>query len=188
MQGIPENLGIIPLTVDYIFDHIKKSDREFLLRVSYMEIYNEEIGDLLSNMQKLKVHHDVKRGIYVGHLKEEIITSKEQVLDLMDLGQNNRKIGETGMNEKSSRSHSIFKIIIESRDRLERKSTGAVKVSTLNLVDLAGSERISNTKAEGMRKIEGAHINKSLLGKFHQNLFKKFDFNLIFEKLKLWGK
>eukprot|EP00026_Physarum_polycephalum_P000195 Phypoly_transcript_00195.p1 GENE.Phypoly_transcript_00195~~Phypoly_transcript_00195.p1 ORF type:complete len:2011 (-),score=530.90 Phypoly_transcript_00195:36-5696(-) len=151
-----------------IFSHIESSNREFLLRVSYMEIYNEVIQDLLNPEAKnLKIHEDIEKGIYVGGIKEAIVVSAEQVLALMQSGEDRRHVGATNMNEHSSRSHTIFRMVIESRERStggDRKSVdGAVKVSMLNLVDLAGSERIAHTGAEGIRQKEGGHINKSLL-------------------------
>ncbi|XP_038905073.1 kinesin-like protein KIN-7O isoform X2 [Benincasa hispida] len=136
--------------------------------MSYMEIYNEEINDLLvPEHRKLQIHESLERGIYVAGLREEIVASSEQVLDLMEFGESHRHIGETNMNLYSSRSHTIFRMIIESRDKVEDGDTGnscdAVRVSVLNLVDLAGSERAAKTGAEGIRLKEGSHINKSLM-------------------------
>ncbi|KAK2991263.1 hypothetical protein RJ640_023677 [Escallonia rubra] len=165
------------------FFSFQQKDREFLLRMSYMEIYNEEINDLLApEHRKLQIHESielmfrcnqlqltfhVKRGIYVAGLREEIVASPEQVLDFMAFGESHRHIGETNMNVYSSRSHTIFRMIIESRDKTEDEDTNsscdAVRVSILNLVDLAGSERAAKTGAEGVRLKEGSHINKSLM-------------------------
>ncbi|CAJ1972094.1 unnamed protein product, partial [Sphenostylis stenocarpa] len=147
---------------------LKDVDREFLLRMSYMEIYNEEINDLLApEHRKLQIHENLERGIYVAGLREEIVASPEQVLNLMEFGESHRHIGETNMNLYSSRSHTIFRMIIESKDRSEDEESGsscdAVRVSVLNLVDLAGSERAAKTGAEGVRLKEGSHINKSLM-------------------------
>ncbi|KAH9299114.1 hypothetical protein KI387_030796, partial [Taxus chinensis] len=143
-------------------------DREFLLRMSYMEIYNEEINDLLApEHRKLQVHESLERGIFVAGLREEIVASPEHVLQLMESGESHRHIGETNMNVYSSRSHTIFRMVIESRDKNADDSVGmscdAVRVSVLNLVDLAGSERAAKTGAEGTRLKEGSHINKSLM-------------------------
>ncbi|XVE60984.1 hypothetical protein DITRI_Ditri06bG0004400 [Diplodiscus trichospermus] len=140
--------------------------------MSYMEIYNEEINDLLApEHRKLQIHESIERGIYVAGLREEIVASPQQVLDFMEFGESHRHIGETNMNLHSSRSHTIFRMIIESRDRTEdgdgdgdtASSCDAVRVSVLNLVDLAGSERAAKTGAEGVRLKEGSHINKSLM-------------------------
>ncbi|XP_022935551.1 kinesin-like protein KIN-7O [Cucurbita moschata] len=169
MRGSPTEPGIIPLAVNNLFDVIHQdADREFLLRMSYMEIYNEEINDLLvPEHRKLQIHESLERGIYVAGLREEIVASSDQVLDLMEFGESHRHIGETNMNLYSSRSHTIFRMIIESRDKVEDGDTGnscdAVRVSVLNLVDLAGSERAAKTGAEGIRLKEGSHINKSLM-------------------------
>ncbi|KAL2963334.1 hypothetical protein AAZX31_17G196000 [Glycine max] len=169
MRGTKAEPGVIPLAVHDLFQIIQQDvDREFLLRMSYMEIYNEEINDLLApEHRKLQIHENLERGIYVAGLREEIVASPEQILDLMEFGESHRHIGETNMNVYSSRSHTIFRMIIESRDRSEDGGSGsscdAVRVSVLNLVDLAGSERAAKTGAEGVRLKEGSHINKSLM-------------------------
>ncbi|KAK4404781.1 Kinesin-like protein KIN-7O [Sesamum angolense] len=106
------------------------------------------------------------RGFNAG-LREEIVASADQVLELMEFGESHRHIGETNMNVYSSRSHTIFRMIIESREKTDDAeaefSCDAVRVSVLNLVDLAGSERAAKTGAEGVRLKEGSHINKSLM-------------------------
>ncbi|KAJ4755936.1 Kinesin-like protein [Rhynchospora pubera] len=170
MNGSEMDPGIIPLAIKDIFDTIHKtSEREFLIRVSYMEIYNEEINDLLVlESQKLPIHENLERGVYVAGIREEIVSNAEQVLQLLKLGEENRHFGETNMNARSSRSHTIFRMVIESRAKEEDSFkedtiTDAVRVSVLNLVDLAGSERIAKTGAEGVRLKEGKHINKSLM-------------------------
>ncbi|XP_057849387.2 kinesin-like protein KIN-7L isoform X2 [Cryptomeria japonica] len=170
MQGSPEDPGIIRLAVYNVFKNIELiTDREFLIRVSYMEIYNEEINDLLAHEnQKLQVHENLERGIFVAGLREEIVNSPDQVFELVELGEVHRHVGETNMNARSSRSHSIFRMVIESRVKdAERNGSSydkdAVRVSVLNLVDLAGSERVAKTGAGGVRLKEGTHINKSLM-------------------------
>ncbi|XP_057548891.1 kinesin-like protein KIN-7O isoform X2 [Amaranthus tricolor] len=169
MRGSSSEPGVIPLAVRELFDIIHEvPDREFLLRMSYLEIYNEEINDLLvPEHRRLQIHESLDRGIYVAGLREEIVASPDQVLDLMEFGESHRHIGETNMNLYSSRSHTIFRMIIESRDKSgdeeSSDSCDAVRVSVLNLVDLAGSERAAKTGAEGVRLKEGSHINKSLM-------------------------
>ncbi|KAL5708553.1 hypothetical protein ACHQM5_019338 [Ranunculus cassubicifolius] len=169
MRGSDVEPGVIRLSVHDLFDIIQEdAEREFLLRMSYMEIYNEEINDLLApEHRKLQIHENIERGIFVAGLKEEIVAAPEQVISLMEFGESHRHIGETNMNLYSSRSHTIFRMIIESRIRNEDDTVGttcdAVRVSVLNLVDLAGSERAAKTGAEGMRLKEGSHINKSLM-------------------------
>ncbi|KAM0843491.1 hypothetical protein ACQ4PT_057675 [Festuca glaucescens] len=169
MRGSANEPGIIPLAVHDLFRSIQEHlDREFLVRMSYMEIYNEEINDLLvPEHRKLQIHENYERGIHVAGLREEIVTYPEQVLDFVSFGESHRHIGETNMNVYSSRSHTIFRMVIESREKADETEAGdscdAVRVSVLNLVDLAGSERAAKTGAEGVRLKEGSHINKSLM-------------------------
>ncbi|KAF7150475.1 hypothetical protein RHSIM_Rhsim02G0144000 [Rhododendron simsii] len=169
MRGSTAEPGVIPRAVHDLFGLIQEdTDRGFLLRMSYMEIYNEEINDLLApERRKLQIHENLERGIFVAGLKEEIVASPEKVLELMEFGESQRHIGETKMNLYSSRSHTIFRMIIESRNRCEDEDVGsscdAVRVSVLNLVDLAGSARAAKTGAEGVRLKEGSHINRSLM-------------------------
>ncbi|KAJ3303865.1 hypothetical protein HDV03_003434 [Kappamyces sp. JEL0829] len=162
MFGNHQEPGIMPLAVRHIFNHIaQQNSREYLLRVSYMEIYNEIIKDLLKpGNDNLKVHQNPTGEIFVGELTEQMVSSIADVESLLDIGDRNRVIGETNMNEKSSRSHTIFRMTIESRPM---QTEGIVQQSLLNLVDLAGSERVALTGAEGIRLKEGGHINKSLL-------------------------
>ncbi|XP_059578334.1 centromere-associated protein E isoform X3 [Alligator mississippiensis] len=169
MMGNDNSIGIIPKAIHDIFKLICAiPDREFLLRVSYMEIYNETITDLLCDNRKKKplgIREDVNRNTYVEDLIEEVVVAPEQVLEWIRKGEKNRHYGETKMNQHSSRSHTIFRMIIESRERSDPANTncdGAVMVSHLNLVDLAGSERARQTGAEGLRLKEGCNINRSL--------------------------
>ncbi|KAJ2651940.1 hypothetical protein IWW40_001488 [Coemansia sp. RSA 1250] len=193
MHGSGQEPGIIKLAVQEIFDTVKNdTKREYLIRVSFLEIYNEVLRDLLEPTKcNLKIHENAKREIFVGDLSEHIVFNAEHVEEILQKGDRNRHIAGTNMNERSSRSHTIFRIVIESREKADseedgdkgklakqqqqqqRLSTGslaeseefmgAVMVSCLNLVDLAGSERVGQTGAEGQRLKEGAHINKSLL-------------------------
>ncbi|CAK9831931.1 Centromere-associated protein E [Anthophora retusa] len=162
MMGTTEEPGIVPLTIQHMFDAITNTmGREFLLRVSYLEIYNEKVNDLLNKSGiDLKIKED-GNGQVILKCKEEITNCPENVLSIMKKGDKNRRIGETNMNERSSRSHTIFRITIESREA-GGDSDGAIQVSQLNLVDLAGSERARQTGATGERFKEGRHINMSL--------------------------
>ncbi|EOA33634.1 hypothetical protein CARUB_v10019796mg [Capsella rubella] len=164
MTGSETDPGIIRRSVRDVFERIHLiSDREFLIRVSYMEIYNEEINDLLAvENQRLQIHEHLERGVFVAGLKEEIVSDADQILKLIDSGEVNRHFGETNMNVHSSRSHTIFRMVIESRGK-DNNSSDAIRVSVLNLVDLAGSERIAKTGAGGVRLTEGKYINKSLM-------------------------
>ncbi|CAH2063647.1 unnamed protein product, partial [Iphiclides podalirius] len=162
MTGTDESLGIIPLSVMNLFDIIKNiPDRDYLVRVSYVEIYNETLIDLLNTEKKNIKIHDTLQGVKVD-ATVRVTTSPEEVLQFMREGQANRQTGSTNMNEESSRSHSIFQITIESREHIEGEEVGCLNVSQLNLVDLAGSERSGQTGATGIRFKEGTHINKSL--------------------------
>eukprot|EP00070_Physeter_catodon_P006932 XP_007114879.2 centromere-associated protein E isoform X4 [Physeter catodon] len=166
MSGSQDYLGVIPRAIHDIFQKIKKfPDREFLLRVSYMEIYNETITDLLCDTEKMKpliIREDFNRNVYVSDLTEEVVYTSEMALKWITKGEKNRHYGITKMNQRSSRSHTIFRMILESREKGEPNFEGSVKVSHLNLVDLAGSERAAQTGAEGLRLKEGCNINRSL--------------------------
>ncbi|XP_028262364.1 centromere-associated protein E isoform X2 [Parambassis ranga] len=171
MMGNEHLPGVIPLAVEDVFQTIKNCPKkEFLLRVSYMEIYNETVADLLVDSWKrkpLEVRETLNKNIYVADLTEELVTSPAQALAWIRKGEKNRHYGKTKMNQRSSRSHTIFRMILESRERSDPASgenaDGAIIVSHLNLVDLAGSERASQTGAEGARFKEGCNINRSLL-------------------------
>jgi centromeric protein E len=177
MQGTANSPGVIPLAITDIFSYIRENpSREFLLRVSYLEIYNEKIYDLLNastpgmQQEEIKLREDSKRGVYATPLKEEIVQSPNQLLRVIARGDLARRTGSTQYNTRSSRSHAVVQIVVESRARtveVEEKSgrksnvmPGGVLVSTLSLIDLAGSERAADNKE---RRTEGAHINKSLL-------------------------
>ncbi|KAJ2461332.1 hypothetical protein GGF42_000254 [Coemansia sp. RSA 2424] len=194
MYGSGAELGIIKLAVKNMFD-IVASDvtRMYRIRVSFLEIYNEILRDLLEpSKTHLVIREKTKNEIYVAELSEHVVTNANQVEAILAKGDSNRQVAGTNMNERSSRSHTVFSIIVESCERakpdadadadathdifptgLQRLSTGstfesgeltgAVTVSSLNLVDLAGSERVGQTGAEGQRLKEGAQINKSLL-------------------------
>ncbi|KAG0720849.1 Centromere-associated protein E [Chionoecetes opilio] len=132
-----------------------------------MEIYNENISDLLAGRdpkgRSLTVREDQTGTLYVAELKEEIANCEDQLLATVKMGEKNRHIASTNMNERSSRSHTILRVILESRERGDDESDeGAVTVSHLNLVDLAGSENASQSGATGERLREGGFINKSL--------------------------
>jgi centromeric protein E len=181
MQGTATSPGVIPLAITDIFSFIRQTpQREFLLRVSYLEIYNEKIHDLLSSpvsqsngmpsvQDEIKLREDSKRGVYATPLKEEIVQSPTQLLRVIARGDQNRRVAGTAYNARSSRSHAVVQIVVESRERApltageasrQTLPAGGVRVSTLSLIDLAGSERAAESKE---RRTEGAHINKSLL-------------------------
>ncbi|KAL6752731.1 kinesin-like protein FLA10 [Haematococcus lacustris] len=169
----PELRGIIPNTFDYIFQVIAREsgNKEFLVRASYLEIYNEDIRDLLSKNPntKLELKESGDKGVYVKDLMQFVVKSQTEINSVQTVGKKNRSVGATAMNQDSSRSHSIFTITIEMTDKFDATATAAaskdeshIRVGKLNLVDLAGSERQSKTGATGDRLKEGIKINLSL--------------------------
>ncbi|KAF5955043.1 hypothetical protein HYC85_007899 [Camellia sinensis] len=162
MHGEQKSPGIIPLAVKDVFGIIQETPgREFLLRVSYLEIYNEVINDLLDPTgQNLRIREDVQ-GTYVEGIKEEVVLSPAHALSLIASGEEHRHVGSNNFNLLSSRSHTIFTLTIESSPRGENQGED-VTLSQLNLIDLAGSES-SKTETTGLRRKEGSYINKSLL-------------------------
>lgn len=159
--------GIIPNSFIQIFDTInvnKVATTKYLVSVAYIEIYNEEIRDLLgSNPEKrLALRQSPDKGVYVADLSRNIVTNVDQTQSLMDRGNGNRVVGATEMNALSSRSHSIFVINVETAEMDEETKEERIRVGKLNLVDLAGSERQSKTKAAGQRLKEATKINLSL--------------------------
>jgi hypothetical protein len=162
MNGDKNQPGIIPQAIAECFDAVNNwPGRDFILRVSYLEVYNEQIKDLL-NMDPVpvRIQHDPKRGTVLTGVKEQVVLNTQQVLALIKSGEAHRHVGSTDMNEKSSRAHTLFKIIVESTSTCGKE---AVRVSTLYLVDLAGSESAKMTNSKGERAREAKHINQSLL-------------------------
>ncbi|XWS21650.1 hypothetical protein CRYUN_Cryun30bG0072600 [Craigia yunnanensis] len=163
MHGEQKSPGIIPLAVKDVFSSIQETPgREFLLRVSYLEIYNEVINDLLDPTgQNLRIREDAQ-GTYVEGIKEEVVLSPAHALSLIASGEEHRHVGSNNFNLLSSRSHTIFTLTIESSPRGQKNGEEDVTLSQLNLIDLAGSES-SKTETTGLRRKEGSYINKSLL-------------------------
>ncbi|KAF0928782.1 hypothetical protein E2562_010660 [Oryza meyeriana var. granulata] len=161
MHGDQNCPGIIPLAIKDVFSLIQETPgREFLLRVSYLEIYNEVINDLLDPTgQNLRVREDAQ-GTYVEGIKEEVVLSPGHALSFIAAGEEHRHVGSNNFNLFSSRSHTIFTLMIESSARGDEYD--GVMYSQLNLIDLAGSES-SKTETTGLRRREGSYINKSLL-------------------------
>lgn len=157
-----EKRGIIPRSFEHIFNHIGRSENmQYLVRASYLEIYQEEIRDLLHRDQSLRFELKEKpeSGVFVKDLSTAVCKSAAEIQRLMNEGNQNRTIGATNMNEHSSRSHAIFLITIEMGSIGDN---GGIRVGRLNLVDLAGSERQSKTGASGERLKEASKINLSL--------------------------
>jgi kinesin family protein 3/17 len=167
MVGIrnkPDEYGILPNTFAHIFAHIAEcqAGRAFLVRASYLELYNEEVRDLLTgSKEKLDIKERPDTGVYVKGLSTVVVQSVDEMLKLMDIGNSNRAVGATAMNAGSSRSHSIFSITVEVSEKGD-DGEEHIRAGKLHLVDLAGSERQSKTGATGERLKEATKINLSL--------------------------
>lgn len=174
MVGYAEAKGLIPLTCSKLFDDAsEKMDADPNLRitveVSYIEIYNEKVRDLLNpkNKGNLRVREHPSLGPYVEDLSKLVVKDFNDIEHLMDEGNKARTVAATNMNETSSRSHAVFTLVVTQKKKDEETKLEAEKVSRISLVDLAGSERANSTGATGSRLKEGANINRSLttLGK-----------------------
>ncbi|XP_056236712.1 kinesin-like protein KIF13A isoform X4 [Seriola aureovittata] len=168
MMGNGEQPGLIPRLCCSLFERVHREENEahtFKVEVSYMEIYNEKVRDLLDpkgSRQSLKVREHKVLGPYVDGLSQLAVTSFEDIEVLMSEGNKSRTVAATNMNEESSRSHAVFSIIVTQTLYDLQSGNSGEKVSKLSLVDLAGSERVSKTGAAGERLKEGSNINKSL--------------------------
>ncbi|MCO5612995.1 hypothetical protein L7F22_067268 [Adiantum nelumboides] len=162
MRGITEN------AVSDIYSYIQKHhERDFVVKISALEIYNEVVRDLLNtdtSSGPLRLMDDPEKGTIIERLSEYIVRDIEHLRQVLSVIEAQRQVGETMLNETSSRSHQIIRLTMESFPQ-DIPNGGLVKslVATLNLVDLAGSERASQTHSEGTRLKEGCHINRSLL-------------------------
>eukprot|EP00602_Paraphysomonas_sp_CaronLab_P001022 CAMPEP_0185033720 /NCGR_PEP_ID=MMETSP1103-20130426/22960_1 /TAXON_ID=36769 /ORGANISM="Paraphysomonas bandaiensis, Strain Caron Lab Isolate" /LENGTH=699 /DNA_ID=CAMNT_0027570099 /DNA_START=449 /DNA_END=2548 /DNA_ORIENTATION=+ len=177
MMGNDEAVGLIPRISADLFHTVderlagyrgtEKEDTKCMITVSYLEIYNETIKDLLNPSDKvLKIHESPKTGIYVKDLCELIVKDSSDIMRLIEQGNTVRRVAATNMNDQSSRSHSCFTVKIEQK-LITELSGGVTREQVvkakLNLVDLAGSERASKTGASGATLKEGAKINLSLM-------------------------
>jgi kinesin family protein 18/19 len=160
--------GVLVLTMIDLFNMIEanKAEKQYKVAVSFLEVYNETLRDLLANPsekpQPLELREDKIKGVSVAGLSQHFPENADEVLELVKRGTANRTQFGTAANVASSRSHAVFQIIVEQTDRTANIQTD-VKVGKLSLIDLAGSERASVTKNRGARLVEGANINKSLL-------------------------
>ena len=167
-DGVKNVEGFLHMAARDVFQEIRKqSDREFVVRVSVIEIYNEEVRDLLDHGAPLTIRQDPRKGVFVNAIKEKT-SNLRRLYATMSKGEANRTIASTSLNKRSSRSHTIFSINVEStaNSRPTRKSreSDIIRSATLNLVDLAGSESVRHRDAKkrssAKRKIEGGSINK----------------------------
>ncbi|XP_015578279.2 kinesin-like protein NACK1 [Ricinus communis] len=157
--------GITEKAVNDIYNHIMNTpQRDFTIKISGLEIYNENVRDLLNSEsgRSLKLLDDPEKGTVVEKLVEETATNDQHLRHLISICEAQRQVGETALNDTSSRSHQIIRLTIESTLR-ENSDCVRSFVASLNFVDLAGSERASQTHADGARLREGCHINLSLM-------------------------
>ncbi|RMX48966.1 hypothetical protein pdam_00008290 [Pocillopora damicornis] len=167
MEGVrsdPILRGVIPNSFEHIFTHIARTqNQQYLVRASYLEIYQEDIRDLLSKDQsrRLELKERPDTGVYVKDLQSFVCKSVKEIEHVMNVGNQNRAVGATNMNEHSSRSHAIFIITIECSEP-GADGENHIRVGKLNMVDLAGSERQTKTGATGERLKEATKINLSL--------------------------
>ena len=155
-----EEFGIIPNSFTHLINYIKiNSEAKIYLRCSFIEIYNEEVKDLLCDKdKKVDIREDPKTGVFLKDLSTFEVSDYSGLENLMILGNKHRHVGETSMNSQSSRSHSIFTVYAE----IIGTDQGKIKTGKLNLVDLAGSERQSKTHTTGKALDEAKKINLSL--------------------------
>ncbi|XP_057506959.1 kinesin-like protein KIN-5C [Actinidia eriantha] len=171
---LPPEAGVIPRAVKQIFDTLEGQNAEYSVKVTFLELYNEEITDLLApeeisrvpiedrQKKQLPLMEDGKGGVLVRGLEEEIVTSASEIFTLLERGSAKRRTAETLLNKQSSRSHSLFSITIHIKESTP-EGEELIKCGKLNLVDLAGSENISRSGAREGRAREAGEINKSLL-------------------------
>uniref|UniRef100_A0A673HCN5 Kinesin-like protein n=1 Tax=Sinocyclocheilus rhinocerous TaxID=307959 RepID=A0A673HCN5_9TELE len=159
-----ERRGIIPNSFEHIFTHISRSqNQQYLVRASYLEIYQEEVRDLLTkdHSKKLELKESADSGVYIKDLSSFVTKNVKEIEHVMNVGNQTRSVGFTNMNEHSSRSHAIFIITVEC-SQLGPDGQNHIRVGKLNLVDLAGSERQTKTGVQGERLKEATKINLSL--------------------------
>jgi kinesin family protein 18/19 len=167
MLGSEENPGIIIHTLEELFKKITSNSdsKEFNVRLWYIEIYNENLRDLLTNgkdEENIDLREDPLKGIILTGINEMTVKSCKDIMIQLRKGNKMRTTESTNANETSSRSHAILQVIVEHKDR-NSGVEAEVRVGKLSLIDLAGSERASATLNRGIRLIEGANINRSLL-------------------------
>jgi len=169
MMGTPDNPGLIPRTCEELFDriaHDPSPNTNYHVQVSYFEVYNEHVRDLLTPRTVppiyLKIRESQKDGVYVQGLTEAEVRSYHDVERLMKMGDMSRTTATTKMNDSSSRSHAVFTIRLKQITHSLLSDETVERTARMRLVDLAGSERAKSTEATGARLKEGGQINKSL--------------------------
>ena len=159
--------GVIPRSVKQIFETLEANGTEYSVKVTFLELYNEEITDLLGaevddNRRKLALLEDAKGFVTVRGLEDVIVKTPEEIFDVLNRGTAKRRTAETKLNKQSSRSHSVFSVTIHMKESTP-EGEELIKVGKLNLVDLAGSENVGRSGAKEGRAREAGEINKSLL-------------------------
>ncbi|KAF7212090.1 kinesin-like protein KIF18A isoform X2 [Nothobranchius furzeri] len=164
MLGSQNDPGVMYRTMKELFKRMDdaKEEKEFAVAFSYLEVYNEQIRDLLANVGPLAVREDGSKGVVVQGLTLHKPKSADHILEALDSGNRNRTQHPTDMNATSSRSHAVFQIYLRQQDKTASLNPN-VCIAKMSLIDLAGSERASATNAKGARLREGANINRSLL-------------------------
>ncbi|XP_030628202.1 kinesin-like protein KIF15 [Chanos chanos] len=169
LDNFSDNMrGVIPRSFEYLFFLINREversgqSKSFLCKCSFIEIYNEQIYDLLDSASaSLFLREDIKKGVFVEGAVEKYATSAAEAYQVLSMGWRNRRVAATSMNRESSRSHAVFTMSLESKDTSQELVN--IRTSQLNLVDLAGSERQRDTHTEGSRLKEASSINRSLM-------------------------
>lgn len=167
-MGYGEEAGVIPKICQNMFERITEFQKDknltYTVEVSYLEIYNERVRDLLNPATKgnLKVREHPSTGPYVEDLAKLAVRSFQEIEHLMDEGNKARTVAATSMNETSSRSHAVFTLTVTQKRHDVETRMDTERVAKISLVDLAGSERATSTGATGARLKEGAEINRSL--------------------------
>nr|CAH7750293.1 unnamed protein product [Callosobruchus chinensis] len=161
MTGTQETPGITFLTMKELFNRCDElgTTRDFEMNITYLEVYNELVKDLLNPGAPLNLREDSKFGVMVAGIKVHKIGSAEELFSLLEKGNKNRTQHPTDANAESSRSHAVFQVYIQ----MKMKTSQEIRTAKLSMIDLAGSERGSATNYVGARFTEGANINKSLL-------------------------
>lgn len=165
MLGKPGQQGIFGYAFEELFRQMEEQakNKEFKIKMSFIEIYNESIFDLLlPNEKPLDLREDAMKGVHVAGISEIRAESTKEVLELLYIGNQNRSTEATDANDESSRSHALLMVTVEHKEK-DLGEEAEVKIGKFSLIDLAGSERASQTNNTGIRLVEGANINRSLL-------------------------
>jgi len=163
MMGTSSSPGVVPNTLQAIYDDVLQNNRNTKITVAYIEVYNEVLRDLLSSEDtSLDLREEPGKGPVIIGMREIEVQNIGDIMTMFKVGNKNRVKEPTMANEVSSRSHAVFLMTLETEESVEGKISQKY-ISRLSMIDLAGSERAAYTMNKGMRMIEGANINKSLL-------------------------